>query len=225
MNETPPPLPTTPEPIPQDLVTAFVDGSFEREAARGRQPHLPISKLYYQRDETLPSGQRVRLDVRYERERTYTAIRFFYFTPQGDQLASMVINVTSPDHFSLPHREVEQSARRTGVGTYLLKQVEQWIENVARLRAHPITLSVAISQYDVLQWLTKMGFVPSEEDRTLYEDIVADASGDKYHVDAWTQRTNLIFGRTPEGQVRADPVRLTMVKTYAPSEAAGTSPA
>lgn len=227
-------VPSNPEaapsivPIPDEVVSSFIDGAIGPAGAER------VYTRYYERPVQLPGipGDS-RLILVYEKNSGSETLSFNYVNvPPGGQgekyIASMILNVQNRKAFTLPHRKAE-GQRGQGLGTALLRQAENWIEQVATRRKHPISLSVETSQYDVIKWLTKLGYEPTEESRELYNDLMANIdNSDRYIVDTGQgdhrQLPLSIFALSPEGVRNAMPIRLTMVQTFVPSAATETSP-
>ncbi len=137
--------------------------------------------------------------------------------PEGREryAASMTLDLLNQDRAVLSHRKMEvESGNRTGTSLYL--ETEGFARQYSALNNRPLTISAELDQYDVLKWLTKLGYEPTPESRPLYEDILANVGvSDKYYIDYDTTsgyRPLSIFERTPEGTPKAMPVRLTMQK-------------
>lgn len=227
-------VPSNPEaappivPIPDEVVSSFIDGAIGPAGAER------VYTRYYERPVQLPGvpGDS-RLVLVYEKNSGSETLSFNYVNvPPGEQgeqyIASMILNVKDKKAFTLPHRKVD-GQRGQGLGTALLREAEGWIRQVVERRKHPISLSVETSQYDVIKWLTKLGYEPTEESRELYDDLMANIDNpDRYIVDPGLgdhlQRPLSIFPVTPEGTRDAMPIRLTMVQTFNPNAASGTSP-
>jgi len=226
---------TTPEatspivPIPEEVVRSFIEGTIGPEGAER------VYTRYYERPVQLPGipGES-KLILVYEKNSGSETISFNYVNVSPGQLgekyiASMILNVANQKAFTLPHRKAE-GKRGQGLGTSLLLQAESWIRQVAERRGHPISLSVEMSQYDVIMWLTKLGYKPTEKSRELYDDFMANIDNpDRYIIDPGLgdhrQLSLSIFAVSPEGVRNAMPIRLTMIKTIDPTAADETSPA
>ena len=215
-------------PIPDEVVSSFIDDALGPKGAER------VYTRYYERSEQLPGivGDS-KLVLVYEKNSGSATLSFNYVNvPPGEQgekyVASMILDVANPRAFKLPHRKVD-AQRGQGLGTTLLRQAENWIEQVAARRKHPISLSVETSQYDVIKWLTKLGYGPTEESRQLYEDLMENVDKpEKYIVDPGLgdhlQRPLSIFAVSPEGVRNAMPIRITMIKTIGANAADETSP-
>ncbi|GEM_PF-2241798 len=196
--------PRTVTPIPlKDLERLLLDSSGE---------------TYYERTEKVPGIEGpARLLVIHERVGAGRLVWFHYIADlpgaKEEYVASMTLTIIDAHDAVLSHREVKIEHGQ-GTGTALYLQTEDFARQLVERQRQPMTISAEFDQYDVLKWLDKLGYEPTDESRELYEDIMANVGvTDKYYVDydnTSGYRPLSIFERTPEGHPKAMPVRIVM---------------
>jgi len=106
-------------------------------------------------------------------------IRFEYVTPDdgsengGKIIAEMHLSRIDEDTFDLQHRYVHSEyGRRTGIGTALYHQVENWLQQLAEARHRDVMLGLLAAQEDLIKWLRKEKFSIKIEQRPVLNDVL-----------------------------------------------------
>ena len=124
------------------------------------------------------------------------------------------------NYFDLYHRYVSPDFRkRSGLGSRLLAQSEQWFQQLANESNKDIMLSADAGQVSVMKWLVKAGYSPIVNDRVKYEDIVAHP--EKYvsaQLADYNHKDEYLFPKDAKMREHKDVIRITFEKTIKPTK-------
>lgn len=155
------------EVIEQAVTLDMSDSTVVYDDADGK-----ISEIHFRR-EHIPKVGQADLGIYYveDKEHGGQSFSFMYSDPHEDQrIATFTARRITATHFSLTHRLVEPDYRDRGVGSRLLKHVEQFMTQMAEQLDESITLDIQIAQRGVMEWAMKNGYEPihsSDQDLVL----------------------------------------------------------
>lgn len=215
--------------FPERIVRGFAEGKIAEVTIRKREvENQTLYGLMIVPDEGvgIPGTQL----IAYYTERTpeYRAkapnafdeqLHFQYgFTDQegaNHNIAEMQFADRGNNYFDLYHRYVAPDYRkRSGLGSRLLAQSEQWFQQLANESNKDIMLSADAGQVSVMKWLVKAGYSPIVNDRVKYEDIVAHP--EKYvsaQLADYDHKDEYLFPKDAKIREHKDVIRITFEKT------------
>ena len=218
--------------FPERIVRGFAEGKIAETAIRKREvENLTLYALMISPDEAvgIPGAQLISFYSK--RKPEYIAIAPNAFDEQlhfqygvtdesgtSHSIAEMQFADRGNNYFDLHHRYVAPNFRkRSGLGSKLLAQSEQWFQQLANESNKDIMLSADAGQVSVMKWLVKAGYSPIVNDRTKYEDIVAHP--EKYvsaQLSDYDHKDEYLFPKDAKIREHKDVIRITFEKTIKP---------
>lgn len=163
-----------PKPLPDQVVQDAADLNFERATKMFDDASGTIYQLHTD-IERIPVVGKMDFEMFYERdtEASTEAFSFIYVNAKTDErTAKFTIDRTSPTHFSLVHRLVEPEQRGQGIGSKLLRRVENFLQQLADHLQETVTLDIQIAQRNVMSWAVDNSYEPnSPADEELVAEI------------------------------------------------------
>lgn len=211
------------EPLPEELAERFTEGRLNFG-----QPivwHGGSNAIYrcFSREENLSGIGPVTFQFDYQRDidsrlNDNNELKFEYVKPStnpeaGQPIAQMHFEAHDPNRLVLLHRWVDPELRtRSGLGTRLLKQAEDWIKQAAVKQGHDIEIYLETGQRDVIDWIQKNGYNVVAEQQAKLEELTTHP--ERFILDQTdTSEEYYIFRKGVTERSMHDAIRLAFVKT------------
>lgn len=154
-----------PKPLPDQVIQDAADLNFDRSTLLYDDKDGKIYQLY-SGVERIPVVGKMDFEMFYEydAEALTEAFSFVYVNEKTDERsAKFSIDRISSTHFSLVHRLVEPEQRGQGIGSKLLKRVENFLQQMADHLQKTITLDIQIAQRSVMSWAVDNDYEPDND--------------------------------------------------------------
>lgn len=211
-------------PLPETVILSLIDGHFSGLPVT-TDNEVATEFVLYRTPITVAGIPDAELLIEYRKyvekwDDEHDALIFTYTTgsgPSEQPVAILEFNLQMPRCYRLNHRYVEPSYRnRRGVGTQLLRQAEQFFQQLAYRTRERQRLEINLGQSSVLQWALKNGFIPEPSHQAKVQQVLHHPEEFVIH-DVMDDRddllkTNCIFPRDTKEFTMAQTVRLSLYK-------------
>lgn len=162
-----------PKQLPDQVIQDAADLNFERAALLYDDKEGKIYQLHADVERIPIIGKMdFVMFYQYDNERSLQSFSFLYADSKTDErTARFTIDRISPTHFSLVHRLVEPEQRGQGIGSKLLRRVENFLQQLADHLQETVTLDIQIAQRNVMAWAVNNSYEP---DNLTDEELVAE---------------------------------------------------
>lgn len=218
-----------PKPLPDQVIQDAADLNFDRSTLLYDDKEGKIYQLHAD-VERIPVVGKMDFAIfyQYDSEHSLQSFSFLYADSKTDErTARFTIDRVSPTHFSLVHRLVEPEQRGQGIGSKLLRRVENFLQQLADHLQKTITLDIQIAQRSVMSWAVDNDYEPDNDadgdlvteifehpDRFQFQLLGQDAEfQDKY------MREDYVFRPETTERNSKTAVRIPFIKRFEPKKA------